>query len=138
MHVRKMLRDQRGSLTDDLLVAAKAGEPLDLSVFAEPGELAFSVVAMALLGLRDGLFAADLAMEQGRRLRVAERGESATVVAVDAQKLRSLFYEARLEHLGGAQIDAGVEFGAGRIQGEAKNAKSGERLVRLLPLHGDG
>jgi hypothetical protein len=53
--------DQGGGLLDGLLVAAEAGEPVQGGVFAEPGELALGVVAMALLGGCDGLVAGNFA-----------------------------------------------------------------------------
>ena len=63
-------------------VAAEAGEPLDRWVFAEPGELAFGVVAMALLGEGDRFVAGDFAAQHGDGLGVAERGERAAFEAV--------------------------------------------------------
>ena len=52
-----MLVDQAGGVVEGFGVGAEVGEPVDCGVFAEPCELAFGVVAMALLGLGDGLVA---------------------------------------------------------------------------------
>jgi hypothetical protein len=130
--------DEGDGLGDYLVVAAEAGEPVDCGIFAEPCELAFGVVAMALLGLGDGLVAGDLAAQDGDGLGVAERGERATVDAIAFDELRGLFHQAAIEHLGGAVVDAGIELGAGRVETEAEDAEAGERVAALLPLAGDG
>ena len=68
-----MICDQRFGLRDRLSIAAEASKPLDFRVFAEPGELALGVVAMALGGLRNRLVAGELAAQHGNGLGVAER-----------------------------------------------------------------
>ena len=74
--------DEVEGLLGDVGVAAAAGEPVDVGVAAEPGELALGVVAVALLGLDDGLLAGELVAEDGGGFGVAEGGEGATVGAV--------------------------------------------------------
>jgi len=129
--------DEGGGLLDGQWVAAEAGEPVECGVFAEPGKLAFGIVAMALLGGCDGLVACEFAAQEGGGLGVAERGERAAIRAVLSEELGGLFDEAsalrgRIEHLGGAAVDASVELGARRIETEAEDAEAGERIVRLL------
>lgn len=134
-----MLDYEGAGLLCDLLVAAETGKPVDCGVFAEPGELAFSVVAMALLGSGDGLVACHLPAQQGDCLGVAERGERAAFLAIAGDDLGGLFDEAaslvwRVEHMGGAAVDACVEFGARGVEAEAEDTESSERIVRPLPL----
>ena len=73
---------------------AEAGQPVDLRVFAEPGELALGVVAMALGGERDGFLAGEFAAQDGDRLGVAERGERAALEAVGFDELGGLLDQA--------------------------------------------
>ena len=60
---------QAHGLFDDVFVAAAAFEPVHVRFAAEPGELAFGVVAMALLGLGYGLFAGEFVLQDGGWLR---------------------------------------------------------------------
>ena len=127
----------------DLVVAAESWEPVQSGVFAEPGELAFGIVAVALLGLDDGLVGCGLAAQQRDCLGVAERGERAASLAVACDDLGSLFDETSaflgwFKHLGGAVVDACVEFGARGVEAEAEDTEASERIVRLFPLAGDG
>ena len=101
-----MICDEGDGFLLDVVVAAEAGEPVDGGVFAEPGELALGVVAMALRGGGDGLVAGDLAAQHGDGLGVAERGEGAAFEAVGFDELGGLFDQAAVEHLGGAAVDA--------------------------------
>ena len=105
---------------------------------AEPGELAFGVVAMALLGLRDGLVAGEFAAQHGDGFGVAERGERAALVAVAFDESLGLFDEAAIEHGGGALVDALVEACARWVEAEAQDAVAGEGIAALLPLCGEG
>src|SRR5271168_811156 len=90
----EMFCDEGGGMGLRGFVAAEAGKPADVGVFAEPGELAFGVVAMALCGLGNGLVAGDVAAQDGDGLRVAERGEGAAVEAVLLDQDGRLFDEA--------------------------------------------
>jgi len=138
-----MLRDKVAGLLCNLPVAAEAGEPVECGIFAEPCELAFGVVAVALLGGGDGLVSGKFAAQESGGLGVAERGQWTAIRAVACDELGGLFDEAtsvvwRVEHLGGAVVDAGIEFGAGRVEAESQDVEAGERIARLLPLAGDG
>ena len=106
---------------------------------AEPGELAFGVVAVALLGVGYGLLAGELVAQDGGGFGVAERGEGAAVGAVTGEEALGLFDEAAVgplagKHGGGALVDALVEAGAGRGEAEAQDAVAGEGVAALLPL----
>ena len=108
-----------------------------LGLAAEPCDLALGVVAMALLRLGDGLFAGELAAQDGRGLGVAERGERAAVAAVALDEAFGLFDQAAVEHRRGALVDAFVEQRARRIEAEAQDAVAGEGIAALLPLLGE-
>jgi hypothetical protein len=120
----------------DVFVAAEAFEPVDAGFAAEPGELAFGVVAMALLGLGYGLFASEFVFEDGGGLGVAEGGEWAAVFAVAGDESFGLFDEAAIEHGGGTLVDALVKVGARWIEAKAEDAVAGESVAALLPLLG--
>ena len=67
-----MLCHEVVGLVCDVCVAAAARKPVHVGFAAEPGELALGVVAMALLGLRDGLLAGEFAAEDGGCFGVTE------------------------------------------------------------------
>ena len=69
--------DEVAGLADYFFVAAEAGEPAEGGVFAEPGELAFGIVAMTLLGQFYGFVEGELVAQDGDGLGVAEGGEGA-------------------------------------------------------------
>ena len=129
---------QAHGLFDDVFVAAAAFEPAHVRFATEPGELAFGVVAMALLGLGHGLFAGELVLEHGGCFGVTERGEGTAVFAVAGDESFRLLDEAAVEHGGGALVDALVEAGAGWVETEAQDAVAGEGVAALLPLFGEG
>ncbi len=113
--------------------------------FAEPGALALGVLAVAGLGLGDGLFAGELAAEDGESLGVAEREEGAGevggrgVAAEGFEEALGFVEQAAVEHLRGAVIDAVVELFPGRLEGEAEDAEAGKGVATaLLPLGGEG
>ena len=66
-------------LFGDVFVTAAAFEPVHVGFAAKPGELAFGVVAVALLGLGYGLLAGEFVLQDGGGFRVTERGEGAAV-----------------------------------------------------------
>ena len=68
----KMCGDQVGGLVRDVCVATAAGQPVDFGVAAKPRELALGVVAMALLGLSDGLIAGEVVAQDGGCFSIAE------------------------------------------------------------------
>ena len=123
-------------LSRDVLVAAVSFEPVDAGFAAEPGELAFGVVAMALLGLGNGLFASDFISQDGGCFGVTERGEGPAVCAIAGDEAFGFFDEAAVEHGSGALVDAFVELGAGWIKAETQDAIAGESVAALLPLLG--
>src|ERR1700734_200364 len=109
-------------LVDDIFVAAAAFEPVDLGLAAKPGELAFGVVAMALLGLGYGLLAGEFVLENCRGFGVAERGEGTAVGSVAGDEAFGLFDQAAVEHRRSALIDALVKTRAGRVEAETQDA----------------
>ena len=123
-------------LFGNVFVAAAAFEPVHVGFAAEPGELALGVVAMALLGLGDGLLAGEFVLQDCGGFRVAERGEGAAVGAVAGDEALGLFDEAAVEHGGGALVDAFVEARAWWVEAEAQDAVAGEGVAALLPLLG--
>src|SRR5216683_304977 len=122
----------------DLRVAAAAFEPVHLGFAAEPGELALGVVAMALLGLGDGLLKGEFVAQDGGSFGGAEGGEGAAVRAVAGYESRGFFDEAAVEHGGGALVNALVEEGTGWVEAEAEDVVAGEFVASLLPLLGEG
>src|ERR1017187_1112400 len=135
---REMICDQRFGLRDRLSIAAEASKPLDFRVFAEPGELALGVVAMALGDEGDRLVAGELAAQHRDGLGVAERGEGAAFKSVGFDELSGLFDQAAIEHFVRAAVDTGIELGAGRVEAEAQDAVAGEGVAALFPLLRDG
>ena len=133
-----MLCDEMVGLFCDVGIASAADEPLHLGFAAKPGELAFGVVAVALLGLSDSLFAGDFIVQDGGCFGVAERREGAAGFAITGYEALGLFDETAVEHGGGALVDALVEKRARWIEAEAKNSIAGERVPALLPLLGHG
>ena len=135
--ILRCLADELEGLVGDVFVAAAAFEPVHVRFAAEPGELALGVVAVALLGLGDGLLAGEFVFEDGGGFGVAERGEGAAVFAVAGDEAFGLFDEAAVEHGGGALVDAFVETCAWRVEAEAQDAIAGEGVAALLPLLGE-
>ena len=60
-----MLPDELPGLTCNIFIAPHPFQPMDLRLAPKPGGLALGVIAMALLGLRDGLFAGEFAPKHG-------------------------------------------------------------------------
>ena len=69
MLVFEVFGDELERLVCDVFVAAAAFEPVHVGFAAEPGELALGVVAVALLGLGDGLLAGEFVLQDGGWLR---------------------------------------------------------------------
>ena len=131
-----MIGDKSDGLLGDVGFAAEALEPVDIGFGAEPGSLAFGVVAVALLGLGDGGFEGELVAQDGGGFGVAEGGEGAAVRAVAGDEGAGFFDEAYVEHHGGALVDALVEEGSRRSEAEAEDAVSGEGFTAFFPLLG--
>src|ERR1700731_872290 len=85
---------QMDGLVYDVFVAAAAFEPKHVGLAAKPGELAFSVVPVTLLGLGYGLLAGEFVFEDSNGFGVAERCERATVCAVARDEAFGLFDQA--------------------------------------------
>ncbi len=131
MHLAERRAGEEGSLrgemhggevhgaVDDCGVAADAFEPVHVGFAAEPGELSFGVVSVALLGLSDGLVASELVVEDCGGFGVAEGGKGPAVGAVTGDEGLGLFDESAIEHVGCAEVDAVVEEGARRVEAEA-------------------
>ena len=122
----------------DVFVAAAACEPVHAGFTAEPGELAFGVVAVALLSLGYSLFAGEFVFEDCDGFGVAERGEGATVCAIANDEAVGLFDEAAVKHGRGALVDALVEAIARRVEPEAQDTVARQSIATFLPLLGQG
>src|SRR5277367_269407 len=70
--LNQVLRDEADCLLCDVGVAAAAWEPVHVGFAAEPCELALGVVAVALLGLGDGLVPCEFVAQDGGSFRVAK------------------------------------------------------------------
>ena len=130
----EVLRDEPQGLIDDVFVAAAAFEPVHARFAPEPGELAFGVVAMALLGLGDGLLPCQVVLQDRFGFGVAERCEGPTVRTVARDESLCFFDESAVEHGGGPLVDAFVEAGTRRVEAEAEDAVASEGVTTLLPL----
>ena len=84
-------------------VVAEGRDPMDTGFATEPGELAFGVVAMALLGFRDGDFFTDALEENGLRLTIAERVQHLDG-PVTGEESACFIDEAGGEHGGAARL----------------------------------
>jgi hypothetical protein len=117
-------------------VRPEAGQPEDAGVAAEPGELAFGVVARALLGVADGARERHAAGEAGERLFVTDTFERFCCGSVTASLERADFIEQTFgEHLIDTSVEAGVESVARRVKAEDQCAVALKRGARL---RGDG
>ncbi len=119
-------------------LVTEGGEPVDVGFAAEPGELAFGVVAMALLGGGDGFFAGEFGGENLAGLAVAKGVENGDGRAVAGDDGAGLLYEAVCEHGGGACVDTVVERGSRRVESDAQDAVAGEGIASCLPCGADG
>ena len=93
---------------------AEVFHPVDVWFAAEPGELAFGVVAMALLRGGDGFGLGEGAVDCGEGLAVAERVQGFDA-AVLGEEGAGFFDEAGREHGCCALVDAVVELLAGWV-----------------------
>jgi len=114
MDAGRGLTDQIGCEFDGLGRVAEVFDPVDIGFAAEPGELAFGIVAMALLGGGDGFGFGEGAVDCGECLAVAE-GIEGFDAAVLVEEGAGFFDEAGGEHGGGAVVDAVVEGLAGWV-----------------------
>lgn len=121
-------------LLGDVVVAAAAFEPVHIRFAAKPCELAFGIIAVALLGLGHGLFPSEFVLQDSNGFGVAERREWATVSAVAGNQAFSLFNQAAVKHRCSALVDAFVEMFAWRIEAETQDAIAGEGVAAFLPL----
>ena len=107
---------------------AKVLNPKRFRLATKPGELAFGVVAMALLGGGDSFVEGELLVYDSERLAVAEGVESFDW-AEAVEERAGFLNEAVVEHLGGTEVDALVQGGAGRVEADAEEAVTGERVA---------
>ena len=103
---------------------AEIFDPVNIGFAAEPGELAFGVVAMALLRGGDGFGFGEGAVECGEGLAVAEgvEGFDATVLGEEGA---GFFDEAGGEHGRCAVVNAVVELVAGWVEADSEEAEAG-------------
>jgi len=111
-----------------LRVVAEGWDPVDLGLAAEPGELAFGIVAMALLGGSYRFFNRQRVPEHLEGLPVAE-GVEGFDGAVAIKEGAGFVDEAGGEHLGGAAVEAIIEGLAGRVEADAEKAEAGEGVA---------
>src|ERR1700722_17615798 len=117
----------------DVFIAAEPFEPVHARFATEPCELALGVVAMALLGLGNSLFAGKFVFEDGGGFGVSQRGEGPAVFAIAGDKAFGFFDEATVEHSDGALVDTLVEILAWWIETEAEDAVADQGVAALLP-----
>ena len=113
---------------DGLGCVAEVFDPVDIGFAAEPGELAFGVVAMALLSGGDGFGFGHGSVDCGDGLAVAE-GVQGFHAAVLSQEGAGFLDEARLEHGCGAVVDAVVELLTGWVEADSEEAEAGEGIA---------
>ena len=93
-------------------VVAEGFDPMDTGLAAEPGELAFGVVAMALLGFGDGDLFTDALEENRLRLTIAERVQNLDG-PVAGEESACFLDETGGEHGGAAVVQTVVETSPG-------------------------
>ncbi len=108
---------------------AESGQPRDVGIAAEPGQLPFSILARFDLRRRDGLRYRKRSADKLKRLLVAERFKRlfATRAALGEQML-DLFDQAGTKHFRGSRIQSFVEAHALRLEAEFQNAVSSQRF----------
>ena len=137
---------QRGS--DGFVGVAEVGEPVDICLAAEPGELAFGEAARGLLDICDGCGERDAAFEVGAEVGIADELErlgvgrnAANIFTRLVTRLvthlgrdeRSDFVEpAGGEHFVDAGVNAGVESGARRREADFGDGVAFESVVAHL------
>jgi hypothetical protein len=102
---------------------------VDILLAAEPGELALGEAARRLLDLRDGIGEAEVALEMGAEVRVADELERLNVFRHPRGNERADFVEpAGGEHFVDAGVDAGVEGGARRAEADFRDGVAFEGI----------
>ena len=110
----------------------EAVEPLHFRFAAEPGQLALGVIAVPLLGTRDGLRRRAFAAEMFGGLAVSQRAHGEDIGAVARKQSASFFDEALLEHGGAAAVDVIVERSALRAEADAERAVALESVAAMV------
>src|SRR5579875_1216931 len=130
----QMLLDPLKRLPLDGGIVPEAQEPLDASVPAKPGELAFSVVAVPLLRFSDSLRQRHGPAQNGKRLGIAKRAQRAGVVPILRCDGGGLFEQALREHSGSASVNTVVKRGAGWVQTELQQPEASQGIAAGAPL----
>src|SRR5579884_683015 len=118
-------------------LVAKAVEPEDVRLAAEPCQLALSVVAMALLGQGNGVSFTNFSAQKRFGLFVSQRIEW-PCIAVFFQQHSGLFDQAVPEHRRGAFIDAVVQAFAVRLQTDAQDTEASQWVAAFFPCFRHG
>src|SRR6266550_4686824 len=119
-----------------LSIVTESTHPDHLRLAAEPGHLAFGVVAMGLLSCLQCGFPIDFPSQKLDCLFIAQRSQRARRIAVFLQEACGFLDQTRREHLLGALINTRIERIAIRIETESKNADALQRLPPMLPHFG--
>jgi hypothetical protein len=110
-----------------LRLVAKVFDPGHLRLAAKPGQLAFGIVAMALLGSLDCSLNAQCARQHGHCLPVAEGVQSLHRPVAGKQGARLLDQACR-KHGGATAVEAVIERLPRRIESDAQQREAGQRI----------
>src|SRR5260370_12304216 len=113
----------RGGLLN-LRIVPEAPQPLDLWFAAEPGHLAFGVVAVSLLSGLQGLLAREFSAQDLHCLLVAEGSQRSGGIAVLFKQRLRLINPASVEHRLRAAVHSGIKNLTIGIQTEAQDAEA--------------
>src|SRR5947209_2435808 len=116
-----------------LSIVTESTHPDHLRLAAEPGHLAFGVVALGLLSCLQCGFPIDFPSQKLDCLFIAQRSQRARRIAVFLQEACGFLDQTRREHLLGTLINTRIERIAIRIETEPKNVEALERLPPMLP-----
>ncbi len=108
---------------------------MHVGLATKPRKLTLGVVAMALLRLGDGRFFTE-AFEENRHCLAIAEGVEGLNGTVAGEKGAGFGDQARVEHFGTAAIEAVIERSSRRVQANAQQAKSGERVAGQDLGHG--
>src|SRR5947199_454242 len=116
-----------------LSIVTQSTHPDHLRLAAEPGHLAFGVVAMGLLSCLQCGFPIDFPSQKLDCLFIAQRTQRARRIAVFLHEACSFLDQTRREHFLCTLINACIEGIASRIETEPKNVEALERLPPSPP-----
>src|SRR2546421_10583616 len=116
-----------------LSIVTESTHPDHLRLAAEPGHLAFGIVAMGLLSCLQCGFPIDFPSQKLDCLFIAQRSQRARRIAVFLQEACGFLDQTRREHLLGTLINTRIERIAIRIETEPKNVEPVELFSPLFP-----